>query len=370
MAIAAPIPAKFASIQVLRGIAAMLVVFAHLQVVEQRYGLGDPILPGWLDYGQSSVDLFFVISGFVIATVSRAQFRSLPAAGHFLFQRVTRIYPPYWLYSAIVLLVWLYRPGLVNAAQGHQIDILASFLLLPQDLLPLLMVGWTLTHEMYFYLVVALLLPLIPERAFPLALAAWAAVVILGQGHAMLYPGELLDPTLRLMLHPLTLEFIGGAAVALLLYGGAGGHGRAILALGIAGFILAVRALQAGYAVLDGADRWRLLWFGVPALLVTYGAARSEIEGKLRFPAFMRRIGDASYSIYLSHILVLSAIGRLWPQALLPYPIDHVATLAAMLLATLGVGWLSYRWVEVPILQAMRHWSPTPAQRESRSTAC
>lgn len=370
MAIAAPVPAKFASIQVLRGIAALLVAFAHLQVVEQRYGLGDPILPAWLDYGQASVDLFFVISGFVIATVTRAQFRSLPAAGHFLFQRATRIYPPYWLYSAIVLLVWLYRPGMVNAAQGHQINILASFLLLPQDLLPLLMVGWTLAHEMYFYVVVALLLPLVSERAFPLALAAWALVVILGQGHEILHPGALLDPTLRVVLHPLTLEFIGGAAVALLLYGGTGGQGRAILALGVAGFILAVQALQAGYVALDGADRWRLLWFGAPALLVIYGAARAEIEGKLRFPAFMRKIGDASYSIYLSHILVLSAIGRLWPQALLPYPLDHVAILAIMLLATLGVGWLSYRWVEVPILQTVRHWSPAPTQPESQSTAC
>lgn len=367
MATTAAMPAKFASVQVWRGIAAMLVVFAHLQVVEQRYGHGDPLLPAWLDYGQASVDLFFVISGFVIATVTRAQFQSLPAAGHFLFQRVTRIYPPYWLYSAIVLLVWLSQPSMVNAAQGHRVNLLASFLLLPQDLLPLLMVGWTLVHEMYFYVVVALLLPLIPERAFPLALAAWALVVILGQGHEILQPGALLDPTLRVVLHPLTLEFIGGAAVTLLLYGGAGGPGRAILALGIAGFILAVQALQAGYVVLDGADRWRLLWFGIPALLVIYGAARAESEGKLRFPAFMRKIGDASYSIYLSHILVLSAIGRLWPPTLLPAPIDHAAMLTVMLLATLGVGWLSYRWVEVPILQTMRRWSLAPASSGRRS---
>lgn len=350
------ISVKFESIQVLRGVAALLVVAAHLQIIEQRYGRGDAILPAWLEYGKASVDLFFVISGFVIATVTRGQFQSLRAAGHFLFQRMTRIYPPYWLYSAAVLLLWIFRPEMVNATQGHRVNIVASFLLLPQDLLPLLMVGWTLVHEMYFYLVITLLMPVLRERAFPVALALWALVVIAGQSYWMVVTAENNGPWMRLAFHPLTLEFMGGAAMALLLNGNIRGNGWVVMSIGIVGFLLAAIWLHASDTTLDTGGWGRLLFFGLPSLLVVHGAASAEMEGKLRFPKMMRKIGDASYSIYLTHVLVLSAIGRAWAQIAVPGAINHAIVLATMVLVTLIVGLLSYRWVEVPILNAIRSW--------------
>lgn len=349
------IPTKFESIQVLRGVAALLVVAAHLQVIEQKYGHGGAILPAWLEYGKVSVDLFFVISGFVIATVTRGQFKSWRAAGYFLFQRMTRIYPPYWLYSTMILLLWLFRPDMVNASQGHQVNIVASFLLLPQDLVPLLMVGWTLIHEMYFYVATALLMPVVRERAFPVALALWALVVIVGQLYCAIDTGENVSPWIRLVFHPLTLEFVGGAGIALLLNGNIRGNGRVIMSVGIIGFIVAAIWLHAGDTALDTDGWWRLLFFGLPSLLVVHGAASAEIAGKARFPMIMRKIGDASYSIYLTHILVLSVIGRAWAQMATPEAINPIM-LATMVLATLIVGLLSYRWVEVPILNAIRTW--------------
>lgn len=350
------IPTKFESIQVLRGVAALLVVAAHLQVIEQKYSHGGVILPAWLEYGKVSVDLFFVISGFVIATVTRGQFKSRRAAGHFLFQRMSRIYPPYWLYSIMVLLLWLFRPDVVNASQGHRINIVASFLLLPQDLVPLLMVGWTLIHEMYFYVAMALLMLVVRERVFPVALALWALVVIVGQLYCVIDTGENVSPWIRLIFHPLTLEFVGGAGIALLLNGSIRGNGRVIMGMGIIGFIFAAIWLYAGDTALDTDSWWRLLFFGLPSLLVVHGAASAEIAGKARFPTIMRKIGDASYSIYLTHILVLSAIGRAWAQIAVPEAINHAIVLATMVLATIIVGLLSYRWVEVPILNAIRTW--------------
>ena len=68
-----------------------------------------------------------------------------------------------WVYSILVLGVFLIKPSWVNSSQGNQVDILASFLLLPSQTLPLVMVGWTLIHEMYFYLVFSLVLMLVPE---------------------------------------------------------------------------------------------------------------------------------------------------------------------------------------------------------------
>ena len=209
-------PVKFENIQALRGVAVLLVVLCHLQIIEQKYSHSQIVLPDWLSYGIAGVDLFFVISGFVIATVTRGQFQSLPAAGHFIFQRVTRIYPPYWFYSTIVLIIWWYKPELVNSAQGNQVNVLASFLIIPQDLLPLVMVGWTLIHEMYFYLVITVFLPVVPERAFPVFLGLWALIVIAGSSFFIINFSSDYHATVQVIFNPLTFDFIGGAAMALL----------------------------------------------------------------------------------------------------------------------------------------------------------
>jgi exopolysaccharide production protein ExoZ len=345
---------KLGNIQALRGIAVLLVIFCHMQAIEQKYGRGAHLLPDWFDYAKASVDLFFVISGFVIATVTRGQFQSLRAARHFFFQRITRIYPPYWLYSVIVLMIWLYHPEMVNSAQDNQVNILASFLLLPQDLLPLLMVGWTLIHEMYFYIVIAMVMPVIPEHMFPFWLVLWALVVILGSAYFMTNMDRDYNPAIRVALHPFTLEFIGGAACALLLNYTLRSHARSIMVLGVVAFFVATLWLDTNDPTLNTEGWRRVLFFGIPALLVIHGAASAEIGGTLYFPKMLRAVGDASYSLYLSHVLVLSAVGRIWAQISNPGVVIHIVILVTMLLATLIVGLMSYRWVEVPILNKIR----------------
>lgn len=349
-------PVKFQNIQALRGVAVLLVVFCHLQVIEQKYSHGLIVLPAWLDYAIASVDLFFVISGFVIATVTRGQFQSLPAAGRFIFQRVTRIYPPYWFYSVIVLIIWWCKPELVNSAQGNQVNILASFLIIPQDLLPLVMVGWTLIHEMYFYLVITLVLPVVPERAFPVLLVLWTLIVIVGSSFFMINLGGDYQATTQVIFHPLTLNFIGGAAIALLVNGRVGNKDRLIAGIGISAFLFSLIWFNMDESIIKIEGWPRVLLFGIPSLLVVYAAARAEISGKVCFPKSMIKIGDASYSIYLSHILVLAALGRIWAKMTITGVMINVAMLVTMILATISVGLLSYRWMEAPILNRFRKW--------------
>ena len=105
----------------------------------------------------SGVDLFFVISGFVMVTITGNQFQRAGFVREFLFHRITRIYPLYWLFTLLALAVLLARPDMLKRSFEAQ-ELVRSVLLLPQDGLPLLMVGWTLIHEMYFYIVFSLLL--------------------------------------------------------------------------------------------------------------------------------------------------------------------------------------------------------------------
>ena len=149
---------KLRSIQALRGIAVLGVVAFHVALVEGKYSGGDRLLPDFLRFGETGVDLFFVISGFVMVTVAQGRFGGTRELPRFLWSRITRIYPTYWFYFFITLAVFLVKPEWVNASEENQAQLVTSFLLLPSEQLPLVMVGWSLIHELWFYLVFAGLL--------------------------------------------------------------------------------------------------------------------------------------------------------------------------------------------------------------------
>ena len=117
---------KIFNLQALRGIAVLLVIAYHLTKIEGKYGHGEGILPSFLTIGMSGVDLFFVISGFVMVTVTRGWFQQKGKPVRFLYHRITRIYPVYWFYSLIVLAIYLVMPELVNSSQAGNIDLFSS----------------------------------------------------------------------------------------------------------------------------------------------------------------------------------------------------------------------------------------------------
>jgi peptidoglycan/LPS O-acetylase OafA/YrhL len=94
---------KLRSIQALRGIAVLGVVAYHALAVERKYSGGDRLLPDFLSFGQTGIDLLFVISGFVIVTVTQGRFGGIRELPRFLWSRITRIYPTYWFYFLITL---------------------------------------------------------------------------------------------------------------------------------------------------------------------------------------------------------------------------------------------------------------------------
>ena len=135
------------TIQAARAIAANLVVFSHLFFVEAKY-TASSILPAFTLYGIAGVDLFFVVSGFIMVAVAGRDRGPI----EFLWRRATRIYPTYWLVSLTVRATSLIAPTFVNSSITTPISLWRSFLLIPDRTFPLLAVGWTLVYEMYFYL--------------------------------------------------------------------------------------------------------------------------------------------------------------------------------------------------------------------------
>jgi exopolysaccharide production protein ExoZ len=341
---------RIASIQGLRAVAAtmVLVVHAALAIREARLpatGQFMPSIPNLTFVGAGGVDLFFVISGFVMAH-SLSTTDANPQT--FLAARWLRIAPLFALVSATYLLLLGASPTL--GSLSTTLTLLPVFDG-PVYHSPLLQVGWSLGFEAAFYILVAVVLGATRDRIH-LLLALTLAAALTG---LFVHPDW---APLRLMLNPLQLEFALGilvwmgwrrditrriAAPALV-------TGILLFAIGVA-FGLGTQIDVGIESAVDGTSGLARTWtWGVPAALIMIGTIDTVPRG--RIATWLGRIGDASYSTYLTHpvLLALIAIG-------LPYlPVLHpVITASAFVVASTLLGLIVHAHVERPLLARLRY---------------
>lgn len=328
-------------LQMLRGLAATLVVAFHLQAAALNEGF-DPGLFRLFAQGEAGVDIFFVLSGFVIFHAA-ARSPGLTAGG-FLAQRFWRIVPPYWAALALTLAA-LAALAILRGDTGALPDaggIAVSVLLLP---LPgqVMAVAWTLTVEAMFYLLFALTWFRFGAKGALAALALWA---LMGQ-IARFWPGGVPE-ALSLILYSGVVEFLMGALIAR-----ANAAGLRSLALPS---LLAGAALMA--AVVPGVIplSWGREWVaGLPAAALVYGI----VALRPPMPGWALLWGESSYLLYLSHLLVFSILGTaLRMVGITPY--GHPAGLAALLLLAVALATFATLWLERPYRRRMAR--PRPAR--------
>ena len=342
---------KIQNIQGLRGIAVLFVLMVHIGLVEKKYS-AYPILPEFVQFGMSGVDIFFVISGFIMMTLSMHRTKNVNNAISFLYSRVVRVYPIYWFYSGVVLLVLLVHPSWVNSSSSGEIDLLKSFLLFPQSVAPLLQVGWTLIHEMYFYIGFFLLLLFFRSNsALFLVSMLWAISVIFLESMF-----SFTDPVMQIVTHPLTLEFFGGIIIA---YVGLKIDLKCSTMLLKNLFLLLLLLLIFNYILFDNIYAtdpfrwWRVVLFGLPAMALLFVSIQLEKKG-YTFPLWLVVIGDRSYTVYLSHLLVINVVGRIWQYFSFEGFWASVMFLLVLVISTLLYGKYAYEWIEVPMLEKLR----------------
>lgn len=348
---------KLQSIQLLRGIAALLVVFYHawgLQLLTagpQNSTSG--LLGGVFASGYAGVDLFFVISGFIMVWVTRRTEPGVAGVGEFLFARITRIYPLWWAAASLAAAyyIFLHVPDANDPAWRAAIQqgeggafLIRSFLLVPQADLPVLSLGWTLMHEMYFYVIFAGLL-MLPRAALPVALLVWGAVIIAASllGLSQPYATDLLT----LAIHPLTMEFLFGAMIGLMVSAGFVAR-SGLLTLGAALWFTANLCLQG--EITDYTYQWgRVLAFGLPGALLVYGIAGLEHHGRLVWLVPVAAAVTACAAVYQMQGLSPASAADLRQGA------TAMAVGAGLLAAAgvLGLGWLGGRFAP-GLVYAMR----------------
>nr|WP_275898492.1 acyltransferase [Stenotrophomonas sp. B1-1] len=331
----------------LRGVAALMVVLFHLVNAEVVHGRGPSLLAGSLaEYGYGGVDLFFVISGFVMTTVMPGRYGSFAGALTFLARRGLRILPLYWVFTTLIVLLLLVRPTALDASH-HDKSILASYLLLPQPVLPILQVGWTLIYEAFFYVMMALAIAVLPERRIPAFFAAWAIGLLAMQ----FIPGE--SPAWLVVSSPMGWEFIAGALIGIYWQRVSVRGAAGFIIAGCIGFALSYTLLQAQYVQSGHAPLARTIAFGLPSALLVLGLVRWESAGRRLSLGVFHTIGNASYSIYLSHLFVLSVGARVWSGSGWNQEAwQHGMFILVMMVACTAGGIICYRWVEKPLLAA------------------
>ncbi len=336
---------EIASVQVLRAVAAIAVSVLH---VAQNAGAfvgrpGETPYP-WLEFlpWDAGVDIFFVISGFVMVYASARLFGRPGAVGLFARRRLARVVPLYWMATTLVLAVALLMPGTLSEAPGGIGSMLASYLFIPWRrpdgfIQPLFRLGWTLNYEMLFYAAFASFIGLRRNRAVACVFAVMLALAVAGQA---LRPS---NPQALFWTDPIVLEFAAGMLVAQLLLAGVR------LAAPVR---LLLAACGVGMLFVEGrADGpWRFLAYGLPATLfvaacVLARPASGRVSARLRLGILL---GDASYAIYLVHPFPMRAFAVLWQKLHWTGMAGILSYVAFTVLFACVIAVVVHFWVEMP----------------------
>jgi peptidoglycan/LPS O-acetylase OafA/YrhL len=343
-------PSKLPQIQILRALAALMVAVSH--ALFEAGGLAAraemSFTPAaWLPWN-AGVDVFFVISGFIIVHAAGPLHGRAGAGRHFLAHRIARVVPLYWLVTTAYLGAALAAPRLLGGSPVDPALAAASYLFWPMArpdgfVLPLYSLGWTLNYEMAFYALFALCLPL--RRRFAVG-AVTGLLLLLAALHPL---AARLPVPLAFWSDPIVLEFAFGAALGLARAEGVRLPGGARLVLAAGGLGLLALAGEPG-----ALPRW-LAW-GVPAALLV--AAAGLGRGGAAESAPLRAavlLGDASYALYLVHPFAVRGV-RVLAEATGAASLGPVPVVLAMLALACAVAIAVHRLVERPLTARLRVW--------------
>ena len=312
-------------LQILRLVAALMVVYIHAAQIARAATASNGLLPPEFQIaGQSGVDIFFVISGVIIARTAKGQ-----TWQEFGWKRFRRIIPIYFIVCIFVMLI-----SLRNGSRVEWRELAATFLLWPATdvmTVPLLPVAWTLCFEALFYVAAALV---IADRRWlgPILLTFGAAIALRTQG-----------PVFQFLGNPLMFEFLLGIAVA---YAPALRQAIWLIAVGVialvaAGFMGTAPTGSTLNNLMGDGGFQRVLVYGVPAALVVYGTMQITAG-----ESAWTRQGDASYSLYLTHPLLMPTLLAMWK--LVPLQADLVILVTAA--ASVFFGWRIHLAIEKPVI--------------------
>jgi len=315
------------NLQLLRAFAALNVVLLHAIGTSASYSYEANFISVFGEWGANGVDIFFVISGFVMLFTQLDNKRSVK---DFLLLRAIRIIPIYWLLTLLVIAIYIVAPFVFREMVISTKWALASLGFLSNVLVekhPIVYVGWTLEWEMLFYLVFGLSLGF---RSWTTSLFITCVVLL---GVAFIADNFIL------------VEFIGGLCIALL-YKRYGYQRYGMFSLVLGTILLSLSLFDSVKLLIDS----RVILWGLPSILIVYGVICSpQIESKIG-----KLLGDASYSIYLIQMLSIPVYYKF--LSVLNIKMNNDLLVIACLIATAIGGVALYLLVEKPMISFLKKY--------------
>lgn len=278
---------KMALIQVFRGIAALIVVFHHASLALERKNIFEA---GWI-----GVDFFFVLSGFIIYYIHYKDFGKRGRLKNFYLKRFIRVYPIYWIVIPVVF-YWFYLRTDAPVAKEF---IVKSILLFPQATPPIVDVAWTLVYEIFFYLVFSFLILFKPKVSFSI-ITLWVTSILLNSFGLLNLKNSLI---LNFIFSNNHIEFVLGCVTAYVFLSQKIMNSVSVLVLGLIGVLYGWMSVINGN-ILRGSTE-SMLTFGISFSLLVLAAATIDRKKSPKIPGLLLLLGDASYSIYLTHTVII-----------------------------------------------------------------
>ena len=335
------------NIQALRGVAALLVALDHCGTFYRHREYGEFFSKS----GSEGVLLFFIISGFIMVFTTGS---ARDGAAEFIRNRVTRVVPLYWFITLVVFFVALVTPSMVKSTHANLLELVESMAFIPflkesGVVEPIVFVGWSLNYEMFFYGLFAIGLLAKNRRAGVLGVVGVLFVLIL--------VGRWI-PASAVAVHfwtqPILMEFALGMLLGTIwqtfpIQTPSPNVARSCLVLSV------LVLLVAPEHILQVCD----IGFGAASGMIVAAALVLERNGKQLRWQWVQRLGDASYSIYLTHFFVTGAMEKAC-RHISPGGVGIVAFILVSLVLSGVVGVVVHIWIERPLTAAARRlWVAT-----------
>jgi exopolysaccharide production protein ExoZ len=340
-------------IQVLRGAASLLVVLYHTSANVSN-NFNTEFFGSIFFFGSSGVDIFFVLSGFIITYTSYKNLGSPGKLGQFLVRRVVRIFPVYWIIISFFLLTQIIFPAFYRTHFDLSFaNIAASYFLLPGHVM-INGVSWSLSYELFFYFLFALAF-LIPRKRWAFALFMIYAFVIIIL-YATGYELQGTDNWVHLVLSPMNVEFFLGVLAAVSVPKLSEKVSVPFILVGIILFLLGSTFIDLQKTELHPDLYLRVVLFGPASFFIITGIVKFELNNKINVHNLFLKLGEASYSLYLIHLPVMVAFVKI----IAGFHIQNILILhGTMLLVTAFICYTSilfYKFVEKPMISKLNSY--------------
>lgn len=314
------------SVQILRAIAALMVVVLH--ILNKSVANGDLAANPFIK-GEAGVDLFFIISGFIMSYITAN--KNTTAVG-FISNRIIRIIPLYWTITTVAMIGFMIFPTSINWGGDLEVSIFDSYFLTPSYDALLVPVAWTLRFEFLFYFIFsACLLSSTDSRKTCIAMLLLLSACSLYKSNNLY---------LSFITSPLLIEFAMGM-ISFYFYGNKTKWQSLTWIAGIAALLMFSEAKN---------DLERVFVYGLPMMLVFVGVVSNETliaNSDYFIVRLLKKCGDASYSIYLTHFFIIGLVSKCFNYLGIEHSI--VLFIGFSFIGSIFCGLISYAFIEVPL---------------------